>query len=483
MQPTDPDFFNTAPREEIAKLFYELFAKHEAQAVTIATQGAEIADLKARLDKDSHNSSKPPSSDGYSKPAPKSLREKSGKKSGGQPGHPGKTLHFCENPDETIPCEPLSQCECGCSLENEPVLETQNRQVFDIPSPKMVVTEYRRLVKRCPGCGKIHRGAFPSGVDQPVQYGPNIKAEAVYLTQQNFIPLARASEFMNDLHGSSFSQSSILDTVQKCAEVAAPVVESIKQALTDSSVAHFDETGMRVENRLHWLHSVSDSTRTYYEMHKKRGKEAMDKIAVLSNFKGVAVHDFWKSYLNYQNCSHAICNVHLLRELTAIDENGCETWAGKMKELLLEIKSAVGEAKQNDRKFVEQSQKEELEKRYKEIVALGLSENPEQLKTGKRGKTKQTPGRNLALRFDTHAPSILRFMSDFDVPFDNNQAERDIRMMKLRQKISGSFRTEQGAKDFCTIRSYLSTLRKQGRRIMEALRAIFQPQPITPIPQ
>lgn len=475
MEPIDPDFFNTAPREEIAKLFYELFAKFEAQA-------AEIADLKARLNKDSHNSSKPPSSDGYSKPAPKSLREKSGKKSGGQPGHKGKTLHFCETPDETVPCKPQSQCECGCSLENEPVVETQKRQVFDIPSPKIVVTEYQRLAKRCPGCGKIHRGSFPSGVDQSVQYGPNIKAEAVYLTHQNFIPLARASKMMSDLHGSSFSQSSILDAGRQCAEVVAPLVENIKQTLTTSAVVHFDETGMRVENRLHWLHSVSDSARTYYETHKNRGKVAMDKIDVLPHFKGVAVHDFWKPYLKYDGCQHALCCAHLLRELTAIHENSRETWVGKMIPLLLEINSAVKDAKQNGQSALEQSQIDAFEKRYKEIVGLGHRENPEQVRFGHlKKRVKQTRGRNLVVRFHEHKDKILRFFLDFQVPFDNNLAERDIRMMKLYQKISGSFRTERGAKDFCTIRSYLSTLRKQERQIMEALRTTFLPEPLTPI--
>ena len=473
MEPLDPDFFNTAPREEIAKRYNELYS--EVQALR-----AEIDKLKVQLSKDSHNSSKPPSSDGYSKPAPKNLREKSGKKPGGQPGHKGKTLHFCDKPDVIVPCTPDSQCECGCELENEPVIETQKRQVFDIPSPKIVVTEYQAVLKRCPGCGKFHQGTFPTGVDKPVQYGPNIKAEAVYLTHQNFIPLARAAEMMNDLHDSSFSQSSILDAIRECANVASDITEIIKIALKKSPVIHCDETGMRVENSLHWLHSVSTSSLTYYEMHKKRGKEAMNKIGILPYFRGSALHDFWKPYLYFTLCLHAICNAHLLRELIEIDEMGREIWAGKMMQLLLDIKYIVDDAKQKNQIALTRLQTAVFEDRYQKIVALGLSENPEQFGTGKAGKVKQTPGRNLVLRFDTYAPAILRFMNDFNVPFDNNQAERDIRMMKLRQKISGCFRTEQGAKDFCKIRTYLSTLRKQGKNVIKALRDIFIGEPIIP---
>jgi transposase len=469
MQPIDPDFFNTAPREEIAKLFYEQLAKLEAK----------IKELEARLDKDSHNSSKPPSSDGYSKPAPKSLREKSGKKSGGQPGHPGKTLHFCESPDSIVKCEPLSQCECGCSLEDEPVIETQKRQVFDIPSPQMVVTEYRLAVKCCPKCGKIHRGSFPENVTQPVQYGPNIKAEAVYFTHQNFIPLARASEIMNDLHGSSFSQCSILDAVHECADIAGPVCQNIKQALINSPLINCDETGMRVENRLNWLHCVGTPSLTYYEMHEKRGKIAMDEIGVLPSFKGVTVHDFWKSYL-YFGCEHGICNAHLLRELTAIDEHYGQKWAPQMTKLLIDIKSTVDAAKEKGFANLDFLTKLNFEERYCKIVALGMKENPECEELAKRGRVKQSDGRNLVMRFFSYDQEILRFMNDFSIPFDNNQAERDIRMMKLRQKISGSFRTLQGAKDFCTIRSYLSTLRKQGRDIIQALKHIFQGAPIIP---
>ena len=473
MLPIDPDFFFTAPREEIAKLFYELLAKLEAQ-------DAKIKELEARLNKDSHNSSKPPSSDGYSKSAPKSLRGKSGKKSGGQPGHPGKTLYFCESPDVTLVCELAPQCECGCDLEDAPVIDTQKRQVFDIPPQKIVVTEYQASAKRCPGCGKIHRGVFPTGVDQPVQYGSNIKAYAVYFTQQHFLPLERAAKIMNDLFGASFTEASILSAIQIAASDLKPVVESIKQALIRASLLHVDETGMRVMSKLHWFHSASNRALTYYRMHTKRGAIAMDEIGILPYFKGTLLHDFWKPYFKYA-CEHGLCNAHLLRELISLEEETGQKWATQLKKLLLEIKASVDVAKAKGVETLDDVMLMDFEDRFLTIVACGLTENPEAEKSGKRGRVKQTKGRNLALRFDDRAESIYSFMHNFAVPFDNNLAERDIRMVKVRQKVSGCFRTERGAEDFATIRSYLSTMRKQGQNIMLALRSLFQGAPILPV--
>jgi hypothetical protein len=263
----------------------------------------------------------------------------------------------------------------------------------------MVVTEYRLAVKRCPGCGKIHRGSLPQNVTQPVQYEPNIKTEAVYFTHQNFIPLARASGIMNDLHGSSFSQCSILDAIHECADIAGPVCRNIKQALINSPLIHCDETGMRVENKLHWLHSISTSSLTYYEMHEKRGKIAMDEIGILPDFKGIAAHDFWKPYLKYEACEHALCNAHLLRELTAIDEHYGQKWASKMIKLLLDIKSCVDAAKEKGFANLDFLTKLNFEERYCKIVARGMKENPECEKLGKRGRVKQSDGRNLVMRF------------------------------------------------------------------------------------
>ena len=476
---SDPDFLLIAPREEVIKFVYELSNEIEELHSKVETMAVEITELKARLNKDSHNSSKPPSSDGYKKPAPKSAREKGVNPKGGKPGHNGGTLRFAKATEPPIIHEPISQCECGCSLENAEAIGVEIRQVHDIPPQKLIVTDHQCISKRCPECGKIHRGAFPEGITQPVQYGEAIKALIVYLTIQNLIPLRRASQIMRDLFGSSISEPTILAAVRSCAEALKSTNEQIKQGLIDSPVAHFDETGLRINSGLDWLHSASNNWLTYYFTHEKRGIDAIDELGILSLFNGVAVHDFWKCYFKY-DCEHALCNVHLLRELTAIDENYKQAWAPKMKSLLLDIKSAVDAAKQKCLSELNIPTMLAFDARYQEILDLAFKENPEVPKTGKRGRTKQTDGRNLALRFDQYRSDILRFMRNFTVPFDNNRAEGDIRMMKVRQKVSGCFRTPEGAKDFCAIRGYLSTMRKQGHNAFDVLVAVFKKQILIP---
>jgi transposase len=267
--------------------------------------------------------------------------------------------------------------------------------------------------------------------------------------------------------------------VRNCAEALKFTNEQIKQGLINSPVAHFDETGLRINNGLDWLHSASNKSLTHYFTHEKRGNDAIDDLGILTAFKGIAVHDFWKSYFKY-DCEHALCNAHLLRELTAIDENDKQAWAPKMKKLLLDIKAAVDADRQKGLNELDASVILDFETRYQENLNLAFRENPEVLKSGKRGRPKQTVGRNLALRFDQYRVQILRFMRNFTVPFDNNRAEGDIRMMKVRQKVSGCFRTSEGAKDFCAIRGYLSTMRKQGHNALDVLVAVFRKQILIP---
>jgi transposase len=475
----EPDFLLNAPREELVKFVYELLNENKELYSKIETMADEITEIKARLNKDSHNSSKPPSSDGYKKPSPKSSREKGVNPIGGKSGHKGATLRFAQATEPPINHEPISQCECGCSLENVEVAVGERRQVHDIPPQKLIITNHQSIIKRCPGCGKIHRGAFPKGITQPVQYGEKIKALIVYLSIQNLIPLRRASQIVRDLFGGSFSEPTILSAVRNCAEALKFTNEQIKQGLINSPVAHFDETGLRINNGLDWLHSASNKSLTYYFTHEKRGNDAIDDLGILTAFKGIAVHDFWKSYFKY-DCEHALCNAHLLRELTAIDENDKQAWAPKMKKLLLDIKAAVDADRQKGLNELDASVILDFETRYQENLNLAFRENPEVLKSGKRGRPKQTVGRNLALRFDQYRVQILRFMRNFTVPFDNNRAEGDIRMMKVRQKVSGCFRTSEGAKDFCAIRGYLSTMRKQGHNALDVLVAVFRKQILIP---
>jgi len=443
-----------------------------------------IKKLEGQLAKNSRNSSKPPSSDGLKKPKPKpkSLRKKSGRKSGGQKGHQGKTLCMVEKPDYTITYA-VNQCQsCAGSLKNQTPERLERRQVFDIPEPKLEVTEHVGEVKACP-CGHINHAVFPAGVNAPVQYGPRVKSTAAYLKDYQLLPFQRLTEIMSDLFAcQTFSQGTLANITFECSQRLESVDEFIRTQAASSAVAGFDETGMRAVGSLHWLHTVSTQWFTWYFAHKKRGSEAMDAAGVLPEFNGRAVHDFWESYLKY-DCEHAFCNAHLLRELIFLWEEQKQVWAKDMIDHLLKIKATVENARLADAEALPEKQRERFQNLYFQIVADGYQQNPPPEPTpGKkpRGRPKQSKARNLLDRFRNHAESILVFMNDFHVPFDNNMSERDLRMMKLRQKISGTFRSLDALKAFCRIRSYVSTARKNGLNVLDALRGVFDGNPFIP---
>ena len=434
---------------------------------------ARVEELEARLAKDSHNSGKPPSSDGLSKkPCPKSLRTKGKNKPGGQPGHPGKTLHLCESPAQTLPHSPAACQGCGASLEDVAPTGFERRQVLEIPQIALAVTEHRSERKVCPECGVLNCGSFPDGVSQPVQYGPRIKGVLAYLTNYQLLPWERATQMLSDLFGSSPSEGSLQTAMRHCDQILRPIVGMIKDALVRADRAHFDETGMRVAGRLHWVHLASTDSLTYYQRHGKRGKKAMEDIGILPSFKGDAHHDGWPSYWDFA-CKHRLCNVHHLRELTFLIEEYEQAWAEDMKALLLEIKSQVDSAREAGLTALGLVQTGVFEFRYAGIIAAGYEQNPDTPRTGMRGRPAHSKGRNLIRRLDAHRKSVLAFMYDFDSPFDNNLAERDIRMIKVRQKISGAFRTPEGADTFLRVRSYVSTMRKQGHNPLRVLESVF----------
>ena len=441
-----------------------------------------VQDLEARLNQNSRNSSKPPSTDFFvkEKPNPKSRREKSGKKPGGQEGHSGTTLDMVANPDEIVE-HSLSCCkECGSTLENEKVESYEVRQVFDIPPVKLIVTEHRSQIKICPQCGKPNKAVFPESVKYPIQYGPNILASAVYCKNYQFIPYDRICEFFNDIMGIKICPATIIKAERECFENLGEFENLIREKLKDSPVINCDETGMKVEGKRHWLHVASNSKYTCYLVHQKRGSEATDAMGVLPDFKGVAVHDGWKSYYNYE-CDHALCNAHLQRELTGIEENYKQQWAKEMNELLKEAKKYTDECKEQIRELDFEHIKA-LKDRFDAIVIKGIEENPPSQnpkRQGKRGVSPKTKARNLLERFIEHKEKILRFLTDLRVPFENNQAERDIRMMKLQQKVSGTFRTTRGAEAFCRIRAYISTIRKNSLPVIEGILAALQGTPLT----
>jgi len=468
--------------EVVVTLLGELSAEVELLQKQVAELQREVQRLKDQRAKNSRNSSKPPSSDGFTKPAPQSLRPRGNRKPGGQRGHPGSTLTMVEHPDHAILYR-VDHCErCGRPLNDEAPSGLEKRQVFDIPPIHMEVTEHHAEIKLCPSCGYLNKAPFPEQVKAPVQYGPRLKAIAVYLRQYQLLPYHRARELVRDLFSTDLSEGTLTNIIQTCSASLQGPVDEIRRQLLHAPVVHVDETGSSVEGTRHWLHATSTAHLTYYQIHPKRGAHAMDQIGILPYFRGRAIHDFWKPYFTYQ-CDHGLCNAHHLRELTFLHEQHDQCWAKEMIDCLCDIKKAVDEAKSTtDTLFKEQIQK--FEQRYQTILEEGYKENPLPKRAStkkKRGRQKKSKARNLLERLDTHRTQVLAFMYDFTVPFDNNLVERDLRMAKVQQKISGTFRSQDGAASFCRIRSYISTARKNALNALEAIGNAFAGTPSVPI--
>jgi transposase len=439
----------------------------------VAVLTATVAELQGRLAKNSRNSSKPPSSDGLHKPKPKSLRPKGEKPKGGQPGHAGSTLTRVAQPDRIETHAPANQCEvCQRPLSAAVVVET--RQVFDLPPLRCEVTEHQILEAQC-ACGMVHRGTFPAAVSAPVQYGPHSKALVVQLTHHHMLPLARTGELMGDLFGLPMSDATVLAIQAEAQVLLQPTVDAMGAALTRAPVAHADETGMRVAGKLHWMHVLVTPLLTWLGAHSNRGKKAFDAFGLLIAFAGTLIHDGWRPYRELA-CKHGLCNAHHLRELTYVFEQLGQSWAKRLIDLLLaachEV-AAVGAPLPAERLAHYRSA-------YDQILASGAAANPRAPPSGKRGRTKQSKALNLIDRLRTYADDVWRFMTDPEVPFTNNLAEQAVRMPKVKQKVSGGFRTPGGLAIFCTIRSYLATLHKQGMNPFQALILTFQGSPPQP---
>jgi len=433
-----------------------------------------IKALEAQLSKNSRNSSKPPSTDGFKKPKPKSLRRKGERKTGGQPGHKGKTLLQVETPD-VIVSHPVEFCHaCFTSLIDVPVSEVERRQEFDLPAIEPVVTEHRAAIKICPGCGGRTRGNFPEEITQPVQYGPRVKATATYLNHYQLLPYGRMQELFADVFKVHLSEGTLFNITKLCYKNLEDYAMDVKKRLIKSPVVHFDESGLRVKKDSHWLHVASTEKTTHYEIHKKRGREAMDDIGLLPYFKGRAVHDHWKPYFHYGG-KHGLCNAHHLRELIYHEEQYNQSWCKDMRECLLKAKQEVETCKAAGKMKMDPKRLRAFEQQYCHILRAGLKEIPVvHAPPKRRGKVKQHPAKNLLDRLSDFKEETLAFMYDFAVPFDNNLGERDIRMIKTKQKISGCFRSQQGGKMFCRIRGYLSTSRKNSLNVLEALTDAFK---------
>jgi len=468
-------------KERLISILLALRQRVQELEQTIATQAAEIQELRDQLAKDSRNSSKPPSSDGLKKPRVQNLRRETGRRCGGQKGHKGHTLEMVESPDH-VRVHPVSQCpRCATDLRSVEPCGRERRQVFDLPPVRIEVTEHQAEIKVCPQCGSQVKGDFPADVTQPVQYGPRIKAQASYLNNYQLIPWARTCELLGDFCGHTPAEALVQEANGAVVESIEPSLKAAKEQLIASDVVHFDESGLRVEGQLNWLHVASTDLLTNYGVYPQRGQEGMNAMGILPVFEGRAVHDHWSPYFTYDNCQHALCNAHHLRDLLFVVAQYEQSWAEEMVRLLLDIKAEV-DAAPVDQMSLPPNRLAHFERCYDELMAQGLEANPPPADPPleKRGRKKQSSPKNLLDRLQKHKPQALAFMYDFRVPFDNNLAERDVRMVKVKQKVSGAFRTRTGAETFCAIRSYISTARKHGLNVIDAIHDALSGVPFIP---
>jgi len=437
----------------------------------IETLSRRVAELEARLGKNSQNSSKPPSSDAFTKPVPRSLRKKSGRKPGKQPGQPGARLEPRADPDEVVVHEPAECRSCGEGLDQAPVVGEQVRQVLDLPPIELVAVEHRAQKRAC-SCGTVTTAAFPTEATAPVCYGPGVAALGCYLLARQHLPVDRASELMADCFGAPVSTGWLATLLPFAAARLGEFTEYLREQLRDAPVTHFDETGGRVAKKLRWIHVACTGLLTFYHLDDKRGMSAIEAAGILPALCGVAVHDGHTPYRKY-DVTHGLCNAHHLRELAGMAEATGQAWPTAMADLLVEIHIAVQTAKATGHTKLPRRRLAKFGARYDTLIATGQGLNPPPPRTGKRGRPALGPAGSLLRRLHEYRDDVLRFSTDFTVPFDNNQAERDIRMIKIQQKISGGWRSEDGARAFLTVRSYLSTARKHQRAGLDVLSELF----------
>ena len=466
-----------------------------ADLVLSLLERIEILEAKVgALERNSRTSSKPPSSDKGNfgnPPKPKSRRSKTGRKRGGQKGHRGETLHQSESPDHIVEhcLDDDALCpDCGASLGEGTCggLESEAcecRQVFELPAIRIEITEHRAEKKLCPRCGTTVRAAFPEGVNAPVQYGTGVQAAALYLGGYQLIPYQRLSETFAELLGCPLSPGTLANFVKRGGKNAAAAMEPVRDALVRAPVAHADETGCTLHGKRHWLHVFSTDSLSCDHIDAKRSGEAMECMGLLPLFRGGLVHDFLSAYYRFTNCDYFLCNAHILRELTYIHEEIDQPWAADMIELILEAKELSDRQKslpEGSRRVIGKKRCKRIQTRYAQILSECLVINPEPPPPPKpkRGRVKRSKPLNLLIRFDQRYEEIMGFFEYDHVPFDNNQAERDLRMMKVREKISGTFRSDSHARAFCNIRSIISSARKQSRKIIRTLTTLIQ-SPLT----
>ena len=473
------DLYEQGP-EAVADVFEQLLKKVEQVEQLVQ----RVKELEERLNKNSKNSDKPPSSDGLKKrlPKPKPNRDKKKRKPGGQSGHQGTTLKMRDDVDEVIQYESTICQNCAHDLSGIEGEIGRKKQVVDIPPPQIVVTEHQSITKMCPCCGQMNTGQLPERLKGNVQYGFGLRALVNYLMVYQLLPYERTKELIETLYGISPSTGTLYQMLQDGYKQLEEAEKQIRQAIVNEPVIHCDETGHRVGAKTEWLHVASTKLMTFYDSHKARGSRAHEAGEILPHYKGIAVHDFYRSYLKVAY-KHVLCNAHLIRELNAVlEREPNQTWAKSRMRLLVTAKNMVQIASGNGKTALPKIALVRIEAKYDLLLANADQLNPKAKPNGKRGRTKQTKTRNLIDRLVTYKSDILRVCSDFKVPFDNNLAERDLRMVKVQQKISNCFRSKSGAEMFCRIRGYISTLRKQGLDIFPILTEAMQGNVFIPTP-
>ncbi|MFZ5852559.1 MAG: IS66 family transposase [Actinomycetota bacterium] len=455
----------------------ELAALVARQAERIERLEAEVADVRRRLGQDSRNSSKPPSSDSpFVTPAPRSLRRKSGRRRGGQPGHPGSTLALVDDPGERKRHEPGRCTGCGADLRDAPEVGMQRRQVFDLPPLTVQVTEHQLIARRC-GCGATTCGTAPEGVTAPVPYGPRITAIIRYLYVGQFLSQKRTAQALAELFGTPVSDGTVAATTRRAADGLDDFLDHVTDRIAASEVAGFDETGLRVAGKPHGVHCARTGTDPLITCHPKRGSAGIEDAGVLARFRGVAVHDAWAPYDGYADAEHQLCCAHALRELAAVadaagpDVDWC--WATPAADALVARQKLVSDAIA-DAETVDPARLAQQVQLYRSAAQIGLTS------TAARSNQVMKKHNALAKRLLDRQDDHLRFTIDWRIPADNNGSERDIRMIKLRQKVSGCLRTLTGARQFRAICSYLSTAATHGKRLLDVLVMLTEGRPWLP---
>jgi len=468
---------------ELAQAYAELkeqlaHKEQRIQEVEGLLMGAllRIEELERRLAKDSHNSSLPPSRD-HGKRQPAEPRTRSTRPKGGQSGHPGHTLMQVQAPDEVITHRPLCCQGCQRDLQQEPGQVLERRQVHDLPALRLQVQEHQLQVICCPSCQRLTPGTFPEGVNAPVQYGPRVQAVAVYLSQYQLLPLQRTCEALSDLCHASISQGTVLTWIAEAASSLEPTCQRITELLLRSGVLHVDETSLHLGGLVRWVHVHASTWLTVYRWHPKRGARGIEAVGVIARFTGRAMHDRWSSYDRYA-CTHSVCGAHLIRDAIAVAEQENHPWAQQMVDHLRHMVQVTNHWREQAVRHLPAYVRDGLLAQYFAILADGYGTHGAQAPPARKaGRKKQDPSKNLLDALLLRAEQVLGFVDDLSVPFTNNLAERDLRMIKVQQKVSGTFRSPQGVSAFCTIRSYLSTMRKQGRPLLDAMLAVFAGSP------